>query len=56
MGQGMHADLRAYYDLHKEVLTAANISYDDVVHALGLVRQGADRACSRTSTAEGFAP
>lgn len=47
MGQGMHADLRAYYDMHKEVLTAANVSYDGVVHALGLVRLSMDTACSR---------
>jgi hypothetical protein len=38
MGEGMHSDLRAFYDLHHEVLAAAGISYDHAVHALGLVR------------------
>lgn len=38
MGEGMHSDLKIFYDMHKEVLAAAGISYDHVVHALGLVR------------------
>lgn len=40
MGKGMHADLRGFYELHKDELTAANITPEDVAHALGLVSEG----------------
>jgi hypothetical protein len=41
MGEGMHADLKQFCDMHLAALTAANVTYDDVVHALGLVSEAA---------------
>lgn len=37
MGEGMHADLKQFCDMHQAAITAANVTYDAVVHALGLV-------------------
>jgi hypothetical protein len=37
MGEGMHSDLKQFCTMHQAALTAANVTYDDVVHALGLV-------------------
>lgn len=37
IGQGLHHDVQLFYKIHSDVLTAAQITYDDVVHAMGLV-------------------
>ena len=37
MGQGIKEDVTKFCELHKDILTAAKLSADDVTHALGLV-------------------
>lgn len=45
MGEGMHSDVKLFCELHKDVLSAANIGFDEVAHALGLVSAKGEGSC-----------
>lgn len=37
IGRGLHHDLSMFYRLHADTLAAAGLSYDHLVHVMGLV-------------------
>lgn len=55
MGQGLHHDVHLFYQIHRDRLTEASISYDDVIHAMGLVSviaaDGASWSCAQVTQA-----